>query len=50
MIEENKLLQDMDSKNFFCLADLRDIFKSLRKEPLVCIHHCPFCGAVCEVP
>ena len=26
MIEEKKLLQDMDSKNLFGLADLRDIF------------------------
>jgi hypothetical protein len=50
MIEENKLLQAMDSKNLFCSADLRDIFTNLKKEPYGCINHCPFCGAVCEVP
>ena len=50
MIEEKKLLQDMDSKNLFGLADLRDIFKSLKKELYGCIQHCPLCGVVCEVP
>jgi pyruvate-formate lyase-activating enzyme len=50
MIEEKKLLDKMDSKNLFCHADLSDIFKSLKKEPKGCTHHCPFCGAVCEWP
>jgi len=50
MIEENKLLADYDSKNLFCRADLRDIFKELRREPTGCMQHCPFCGVVCEVP
>jgi len=40
----------MDSKNLFGLADLREIFISLKKEPFGCIHHCPLCGMVCGVP